>query len=89
MGQASGIVPGSGFFPPTSNPVFLHNPNVSFPYGWNWTSGASIGYQTVGPSYFGFAHNLGGFNPSGGLPMGGSGGPFQSTPMGEGPNPQT
>ena len=89
MGQASGIVPGRGFFPPTSNPIFSHNPNVCFSYGWNWTSGASIGSQTVGPSYYGFVQNLGGFNPSSGLPIGGSGGPFQPTPMGVCPNPQT
>ena len=34
-------------------------------------------------------HNLGGFNPYSGLPMGGSGGPFHPTPMGAGHNPQT
>ena len=72
MGQTFGIVPRRGFFPHIDNPVFSHNPNVGFPYGWNWTSGASVASQIAGPSYFGFAHNLGGFNPLGGLPMGGS-----------------
>ena len=89
MGQASRIVLGSGFPPPTDNPGFLDNPNVGFPYGWNWTSGASVDTQAAGSSYPSFGHNLGGFNPSGGPPMGGSGGPFQSPPLGVGPNPKT
>lgn len=88
MRQAYGIVLGSGFSPPTGKPRFSHNPNVGFPYGWNWTSGSSVESKIVGPSYSGFAHSLGGFSPFGGIPMGGSGGPFQPTPMGAGPNPQ-
>ena len=88
MGQASGIVPGSAFYAPTCNPNFSNNPNVGFPYGWNWTSSASVISQAAGPSYSGFGHNLGGFTPSCGPPIGGSGDPFQPTPMGAGPNLQ-
>ena len=88
MGQAFRIVPRSGFFPPTDNTSFSHNSSIGFPYGWNWTTGDSVGSQAAGSYYLGFGHNLGSFNPPGGLPIGGSGGPFQSTPMGVGPNPQ-
>lgn len=88
MRQASRIVPRSKFFPPIGNPSFSNNPNVLFPYGWNWTSGALVGTQATISYYSGFGHNLGSFNPSGGPPMGGSGGPFQPPPMGAGPNPQ-
>ena len=81
--QPSGIVPRCGFFPPTGNPRFSNNPNVGFPYGWNWTSGVAIGTQEVGSSYLCFGHNLGGFNPFGGPSMEGNGGPFQPPPLGE------
>ena len=86
--QSSGIVPRSEFLPPTDNPSFSNNPNVGFPYGWNWTSGASARTQAAGSSYPSFGHNLGGFNPSGGPSMGGIGGPFQPPPSGAGPNPE-
>ena len=84
-----GFFPKSLFFPPTGNPGFSHNPNVGFPYGWKWTSGALLGSQVAGSSYSGFGHNLGGFNPSGSPPIRGNGGPFQPIPMGAGHNPQT
>ena len=88
MGQASGIVPKSGFFPPIGKPSFSHNSNVGFPYRWNWTSDASLGTQPSGSYYPSFGHNLGGFNPFGGPSMGGNGGPFEPPPSREGPNPQ-
>jgi hypothetical protein len=89
MGQAYGIVLGSRVFPPTGNPSFSHNPNVGFPYGWNWTSSAPVGSQAASSSYYGFGQNLGGFNPSDNPHIGGISGPFQPTPMGEGSNPHT
>ena len=82
MGQASGIVLGSGFFPTTGNPNFSQNPNVGFPYGWNWTSSAPVGSQVTRSSYSGFGHNLGGFNPFGSPHIGSISGPFQPTHIG-------
>jgi hypothetical protein len=78
MGQASRISPRSGVLPPTGNPSFSHNPNVGFPYGWNWTSSASVGSQAVSSSYSSFEHNLDSFNPSRSPHIGGISGPFSA-----------
>jgi hypothetical protein len=86
MGQASGIVPKSVFFPPTGNPSFSHNPNVGFPYEWNWTSSAPVGSQVASSSYSDFGQNLEGFNPFGSPHIRGISGPFQPTHMVAGSN---
>ena len=88
MGQASGIVPERGFPPPTGNPSSLQNPNVGFPYGWNWTSSVPVGSQATSSSYSGFGQNLGSFNPFGNAPTGGISGTFKPTPIGASSNPQ-
>ena len=42
MGHPSGVVPGSGFFPPTDNPSSSQNLNIGLLYGWNWTSSVPV-----------------------------------------------
>ena len=83
-----GVVPRSGFFPPTGNPVPSQNQNMGLRYGWNWTSSVPVNSQAMSSSYSSFGPNIGSFNLFGNPLAGSIGSFFQPTPMGVTHNPQ-